>query len=1131
MEILIDLNNPKRAKQNIALSWDCEITEKTNGAIQRIPFIRKHLKIEKQVSLFLKVISVDSHLICDHNKLFSIVMDGIEYVSESKGQEVYITVPMTLARIKTPFQVFFDTSQVTDCREQQKKEAESYPVEFEVALKDNNGNEIKCKEGSQTIKLQVKFASLDPKPKVNFVNQITDIQYLPELKQTRIASLSGELSSSFVYTPKVNVHAKLSLRNITEGEDWTDKLNTSKISFDLTNTDSQELEVLVDFSKISNPVQEKILLRLTCEGYYTTYYDQEVKYPLIINHSDCFVLKDTCGTELRVVSEVVPEEPIPFLPFSTLPTERSIKMYNIASTPNKGNTAGLIISHLEQSTEILDGVEVLGKEDNVLQDFVNIDGDDIDRLRSKSAGHGLFIPNAPEAYTEIRVTFDHSQIADLNESHDYCFKAKTTLSFRYYENRDGLPLNRLHELKEKEHKEDIEWYFRLLPNDQWLCIDYGSSAIVCQNGDSLIKLGNRRKKLIGEKDPTEPNENFLSSDVSFHAVDNINPNISTLCTEQPSIEQRIKEEIETRIKENQNKEEKERKAVSLNDKEIGDLCSNMYNELSIYLSPTLSMRYKDIHLLLPCLKILVGNEFLPDEDKYLQFSYRRRDSQGQVTQTLASASRYEEKSLLRVQSILREAYSSLLRYYIKPEIDDINRLNKVILTYPNTYTPTHRDILKKIVKGTFPRLRESYLRTVSESDAVAAYYLDHWNTYNRNSNVENNETVLIYDMGAGTLDVTLFRKKYCAETDTLLVDIVAKIGTGKAGNYLDYVLSEILTEKMDLEERDIVVNTKRTANSEVLNKRQNIKMLVKDKLKPSLSLLEKQKSAKGNDSFPVLLQDLNAEEYIKKYEEAIVDSEKKKALKEIKIKEILGDEKFTTFIDDVTKGILSQIKKYMDISEENSLDIDTIIMSGRSCQLKPLYDALNEQISKFSHGRNCFVTLGDKPETMKTVVVQGAMAYVRRFSSDNSDVKIVSRRQYASYGLVYKTKNGYKYVELFNYNDMPFNGDERRRCGAEKILEGATSTDNFKLIQTYLSPAQTEEALNSDRRELEFITEMEVISREEFADATTFSAHVILERDDKIILYINKRRTKGRPPKGIDLSSEITKRSIWPVTI
>ena len=308
-------------------------------------------------------------------------------------------------------------------------------------------------------------------------------------------------------------------------------------------------------------------------------------------------------------------------------------------------------------------------------------------------------------------------------------------------------------------------------------------------------------------------------------------------------------------------------------------------------------------------------------------------------------------------------------------------------------------------------------------------------------------------------------------------------------------------------------------------------MLVKDKLKPSLSLQEKQKSTKGKDSFPVLLQGLNEETYIKTYEEAIVDNEKKKTLKEIKIKDILDDEKFTTFIDDVTVGIFSQIKKYMGISEENSLDIDTIIMSGRSCQLKPLYDALNEQISKFSHGRNYFVTLGDKPETMKTVVVQGAMAYVRRFSLDNSDVKIISRRQYASYGLVYKTKNGYKYVELFNYKDMPLNGDEQRRCGAEKPLEGAASTDIFKLIQTYLSPAQTEEALNSDRRELEFITEMEVISRGEFADATTFSAHVNLERDDKIILYINKRRTKGRPPKGVDLSSEITKRSIWPVTI
>ena len=40
-----------------------------------------------------------------------------------------------------------------------------------------------------------------------------------------------------------------------------------------------------------------------------------------------------------------------------------------------------------------------------------------------------------------------------------------------------------------------------------------------------------------------------------------------------------------------------------------------------------------------------------------------------------------------------------------------------------------------------------------------------------------------------------------------------------------------------------------------------------------------------------------------------------------------------------------------------------------------------------------------------------------------------------------------------------------------------------------------------------------------------------LDYKNNISLYVNGRISIGSSPKGVDLSSEITKRSIWPVTI
>ena len=117
----------------------------------------------------------------------------------------------------------------------------------------------------------------------------------------------------------------------------------------------------------------------------------------------------------------------------------------------------------------------------------------------------------------------------------------------------------------------------------------------------------------------------------------------------------------------------------------------------------------------------------------------------------------------------------------------------------------HIKKIREIVMNEISTLQEDKLMFISESDAVLWSYIK--KTRNnipefRKSLKEtrnNIERILIFDMGAGTLDISYAEcKDQCDDNNKFKceIDIKAKIGVNKAGNYIDYLLGEIILKIM-----------------------------------------------------------------------------------------------------------------------------------------------------------------------------------------------------------------------------------------------------------------------------------------------------------------------------------------------
>lgn len=1064
MQVKINLNNPPTTdKINVDLQWNVQVTSPKSGFLAKM--FRKHNRVGRDLKISVSDVKVPGDIVCDKNNLFSILYGETVYAQSEFPVDVQIT------DMSMPFQLLFHQSEIKDCLKPQDENPRSYNISFKVNLTDLKDQVI----DSVKENIEIIFEPLGVKPHFAIDLDDDEIQYSSSLNKEKIGVFAAWLNEDFNFTPNqlASISVKLFKGDkelpgiISFGDD-----NKSDIIIKGGKQNVVTLPINVDFTTIPNPIKDEEDYAIETSIVLSAYYSPEVK-ETVLKQTHFKLLKDQQGTELRVSVQIpekeavlcegersIPAIPMNFVPHSRLMGQVDVILSNIA-TDNSNKNSGLYIKNLTLIENIFGDVKVIGDDNSILNHFITIDGAGVDAMNSID---GLFIPNGSNAKTVIHISFNPSGIVDLLNSRNYNFQIQSVLTFDYWEDKDGLGI--LDDESKKEGRIPISWQLHLEPNPEWLCVDYGSSAIVCRYDNEILDLKKQKDSIFRKAedgkfrlDTIEGKTPFLSSDIVLHTVRDTSQ--STLCSQQGK------------------------------DDDVP------YLNLSVCLSPTSSLIKNDVRTQLPCLKILVGNEFLPQKPDFMTFRYTRSDENGKVGTIEAkdAMARDEQSCILRISSIFNDAYAALFKYFILPESRD-KSINKLVLTYPNTYTPAHLKVLERIAHETFPKVRDGYLKFVSESDAVSAYYLQNWDSFNKGKQIADDETVLVYDMGAGTLDITLF-KKHLNKCGKIEVNILGKIGTGKAGNYLDYLISEIIDDKVPGAIRGPkTVSTTSVPDVQTLNERLDVKQTVKDNIKPNLKP-DKELTC-GASSFNSSV--------------------------------ILEDQRFKDFLKQVTSGILSQLLAYVG---DSSLKIDTVLMSGRSCRLDALQKALRESLSGIGCPNARIVKFKSSGDKEKTVVVEGAMARAALFSSLESPVQILSRRLYASYGLIYQKLGGsYHYTELLKSSDLPFNTDNTNLEdfeGKNVTAKGTASAGTIKLIQTYLSPEDTEKAYNAG--DLEFISEMEEYDMADFDGKDELNVKLKLDYKNNISLYVNGRISIGSSPKGVDLSSEITKRSIWPVTI
>lgn len=590
----------------------------------------------------------------------------------------------------------------------------------------------------------------------------------------------------------------------------------------------------------------------------------------------------------------------------------------------------------------------------------------------------------------FKFSYDHTCITkmmDDNGREIYEREIKVNISFEYYVDKENA-YNHEREIPESDFcKFDarIPILAKKEPKPEWLCVDFGSSAIVASYGshrhdkkaglaDNLLTLGTAKNRLLKKwfksdsqksTDKSEQDPRLITSAVVVNLMTN---NLSDT-------------------------EVKKAKVSALE-----------YLQHPIQLSPSSGMI--DIYTrILPGLKSIMGNNIIPEN-------------------ILPANVRMSETDPLKVNTVFESVYRQLFNLFLPSET---RKTNKIVMTIPNTYAPNHVDILRGIVSDLLPEVRSDYTYFISESDAVAFYYLSRRPEFKEHTqfSLDPNfdKRVLVYDMGAGTLDLTYFTRTEQAENE--IIEVVGKMGVSSAGNYIDYLIAEII---VDLLAKDDSVNDRTQKELQKILSLSDcpgrdsdaascLKHFVRDEVKPQLNYL--------SSTIPTL---------------KLFNNEL--PTKKITAAEIVEHEKFQTYLKMVSEQIFQEFKSLFE-RKPQEIRPDLVIFSGRATHLNAIREAVRNALTVFGCSEECmFADLSGEQyskdvsltegniSSLKTAVVDGALAFCSDFAAGKGKYILKNKNVYAQYGIIFRQADGWVWEKLIDTHTQPCNDENTARFSA-----------------------------------------------------------------------------------------------------
>lgn len=351
---------------------------------------------------------------------------------------------------------------------------------------------------------------------------------------------------------------------------------------------------------------------------------------------------------------------------------------------------------------------------------------------------------------------------------------------------------------------------------------------------------------------------------------------------------------------------------------------------------------------------------------------------------------------------------------------------RAVVAIPNNYTlPKIEDMIESVARlGKFKEIRFIY-----EAEGVLFNYLR--KTFGQKQS--GTETVMVYDMGGATINLTVFRITYAYRNGSTYYNIatLGRIGYAVGGDNIDVALMEYIFTMVsdnEKERHDYEKQHKTEILEAMLDLKKNIVNAARGEKSPGLlgALLDKE----GFCS--------TANGYLKGFgsiDGNLLENEDftKKMLDNISCSQELRDFVYSR-VEDAVKEILSY-------PEVKGITIDKLIFAGRSTMFLGIKNRVSMNVER--HSRCVQIFKGFDDEEIKTSVAYGACWY----GIYNGLVTLDNSRLTSAYGFKQTTDTDSNLKILLNQNSKF--GDDNMAHGCidiESLFDGDGQTVSFYQI-------------------------------------------------------------------------------------